>query len=71
MQDCGGCIYFQKLGGQFGGGLCGALDARTTSDSGRKCKKYKGMKYDRTSVKGKRHLEFPGNTRLVNTKNIS
>lgn len=47
MQDCGNCAWFTKLGADFGGGLCEKLDARTTTDSGRKCKEHKARKFER------------------------
>lgn len=47
MADCGGCAYFTKMGGHFGGGICEAKDARTTSDRGHRCKDHTPPKHDR------------------------
>lgn len=51
MADCGGCAYFTKIGGTFGGGICEAKDARTTSDGGHGCKEYRAPKHDRLTEK--------------------
>jgi hypothetical protein len=46
QRDCGSCFYFIKLP-HFG--LCEKKDARTTSDGGHKCEKWKGIKYKRSA----------------------
>jgi len=51
MRDCGGCAKFQKINGDFGGGICGHDDVRTLSDNGRKCKDFKAPKHDRLATK--------------------
>lgn len=51
MADCGGCTYFTKIGGTFGGGICEAKDARTTSDRGHSCKDHRPPKHDRLTEK--------------------
>ena len=50
-KSCGGCKYFvkwvhDKIGGN---GMCDLLDWRTKSDS--ICKQWKGIKYNRKSIK--------------------
>jgi hypothetical protein len=51
MSDCGGCAYFTKIGGRFPGGICGAKDARTTSDRGHRCQDFRAPKHDRLTEK--------------------
>ena len=48
-QSCGGCKHFQKWkNDNFGGGICLAKDARTKSDYGHGCKKFKRIKFHRS-----------------------
>ena len=54
MQSCGGCCHFIKWRERAPYlrktplvGLCDVKDARTSSDGGRACSAYKGIKYKR------------------------
>ena len=48
MKSCGSCDHFTKFkNDQHSGGLCSFFDARTDTDRGKKCEKWKGIKYKR------------------------
>jgi hypothetical protein len=52
VKKCDTCQSFIKwTNDQLGGALCDFFDARTTSSSGRGCKYWKAIPYDRRKIK--------------------
>lgn len=48
MRSCGKCVHFVKIKNNIHvTGLCDAWDIRAISDGGKKCDKFKRVKYDR------------------------
>jgi len=76
VKSCGGCIYFGKWkNDKYGGGLCDALDARTTSDGGRNCRFWKAIPYKPNTELGKklitlRKQAIKGGVKLLNADEI-
>ena len=50
-KSCGNCVFFGKKKNWWTGGLCDFDDSVTTSDKGRNCPDWKGVKYSRTKEK--------------------
>ena len=51
-QDCGSCIHFLKIRGNWGnGGLCEFQDHRTNTDYGHKCPDFKRPKHTKADRK--------------------
>jgi len=50
MKSCGGCAHFKRFK-PCGGGLCDVKDLIVKSDHGKRCRCWKGKKYDRNIQK--------------------
>lgn len=54
MKNCGNCRWFVKITNwnmKYKSGICDMLDYNSSTDSGRKCSDWKGIKYNRLKEK--------------------